>query len=99
MSRGGVIRVLNARAEGAVRLWLGEKHERKEMGASAGVDATASRDCRTRACVRQWKRLSDNGRTTPMEPLPTPVMSAFMEYLMKGNVVSRHGGNAGNLRP
>ena len=67
--------------------------------ASAGMDATASLDCRARACVPQWKRLGDNGSTTPMEPLPTPVMSAFMEYLMEGNVVSRHGGNAGNLRP
>ena len=96
MSRGGVIRVLDAHVEGAVQLWLGEKHEHKEMGASVGVDATASCDCRTRACVCQWKRLSDNGRTTPMELLPTPVMSTFIECLMEGNVVSQHRGNAGN---
>ena len=30
VSRGGVIRVLDARAEGAVRLWLGEEHGREE---------------------------------------------------------------------
>ena len=62
VSRGRVIRVLDASAEGAVRLWLGEEHGREETA------------CLCTSRRHGIARLQSEGVRTPMEEAGEPAL-------------------------